>query len=89
MKAGGSHLVQPFGDGVAAGDAVGLPARVAVKVPAPRPTTCTVPLIWLPETVPMKIASVVWLAGAGKVIGTVKFTSLPEIVPFAMDPDPS
>ena len=30
---------QPLGDGVAVGGAVGLPARVAVKVPAPRPTT--------------------------------------------------
>ncbi len=35
------------------------------------------------------MASVVWLAGAGSVMGTVKLTSEPVAVPLAMVPEPS
>src|SRR5205085_8605268 len=49
-------------------------ARVPVNVPLPRLSACTVPLIWLPLIVPVKVASVV----AGPVVTeTVSLMSLP------------
>ncbi len=55
--------------GVAAG---GLPCRVPVNEPVSLPGNCTVPLIVLPLTVPLKVASVVCVA---MVMGAVNLMS--------------
>ena len=52
----------------------GAEARVPVNVPLPRLSACTVPVIWLPLIVPVKVASVV---AVSVVTATVNLISLP------------